>query len=103
MTAPARRRLIAAAARDVAALHAEWREAKGQYEIRMEAQFREAKRRLHLPAGRLPRGTPSAQDAEAILDLVAPVRVKPRKGRAKDLRAVERLLAGILERLPPQE
>jgi len=102
MTRP-RREALAEAAREAQALRADWREAVQHHELRVTAQFQELLRRLRArPKGRQPKGLPSAKDAQHIRALLAGVRVKSGKGRAKDLRHVERAVAAALERLPSE-
>ena len=103
MTA-ARRKLLRDATREAEALRSDWREGLSHHQVRIEAQFRELASRLKAaPAGRQPKGMPTAKQAKAILDALDGARVKPAKGRAKDLRKVERAVEAALGRLPPQE
>lgn len=100
---PARRKALAEAAKECEAVRKEWREAAQQHTLRIEAQFRELQRRLRVKArGRQPKGLPSAKAAEHIRALAAQVRVKPAKGRAKDLKHVEDALRRALDKLPPE-
>ncbi len=98
-----RRAAIANAAREVDALRADWKDGLAHYELRVQGQFKELARRMKLRAkGRQPAGLPSAKQAQDILDLLDKARIKPGKGRSKDLRRVEEALERALERLPPQ-
>jgi hypothetical protein len=99
---PQRRASLQSAAREAEALRKEWRDAVQHHGLRVEAQFKELARRLRVTAkGRQAKGLPSAKDAQHIRDLMAKVRVKPAKGRAKDLRHVESALRAAIDRLPP--
>lgn len=98
---PRRRKLLASAARDAQALHAEWKESVRQHQVRLEAQFKELARRLKVrPSGKQPPGLPTAKQAETLEDMLGKARLKPGKGRAKDLRRVEQLMQDMLARLP---
>ena len=100
---PKRRKALAEATSEVDSLEADWRDAVQHHVLRLEAQFRELRRRLKAkPKGRQPKGLPSAKDAEHIRATVAQVRVKADKGRAKDLRHVEDALRGALDKLPSE-
>lgn len=100
---PARRKALAEAARECEALRKDWKDAAQQHSLRVEAQFKELQRRLRAKAsGRQPKGLPSAKAAEHIRSLVAQVRVKPDKGRAKDLRHVEDAVRRALDHLPSE-
>lgn len=103
MTA-ARRKLLRDAAREADALRSDWREGLSHHQLRIEAQFRELASRLKaVPSGRQPKGLPTAKQAKTILEALDRARLKPAKGRAKDLRKVEDTVAAALARLPPQE
>jgi hypothetical protein len=98
-----RRKALEAAVREAQALRADWREAVQHHELRVAAQFQELARRMRIrPKGPQAKGLPSAKDAEHIRALLAGVRVKPGKGRAKDLKHIERALAAAIERLPAE-
>ena len=102
LTGP-RKEALAEAAREAQALRADWREALQHHELRVTAQFQELARRLRVRAKGPPsKGLPSTKDAQHIRSLLASVRVKSGKGRAKDLRHVERALAHALDRLPSE-
>jgi hypothetical protein len=101
---PRRRKLLSAATREARALHEEWVQSLAHHQVRVEAQFKELLSRLKArPKGRQPKGLPSMKQAEALHDLLAKARLKPGKGRAKDLRRVEQLVQDALDRLPQQE
>jgi len=97
-----RTRRLVDARRELAGLEADWRESLSHYTLRLDAQFKELSRRLESP-GRAKKGTPSAREAESVYDALAHARVKPGKGRAKDLRRVEAALAKALDSLPELE
>jgi hypothetical protein len=103
---PKRRAALAAAAREAEALRKDWKDALQHHSLRIEAQFRELQRRMRSTwKGRPPKGlqgVPSVKDAEHLRTLLAGVRVKAGKGRAKDLRRIEKALALALERLPSE-
>jgi hypothetical protein len=100
---PKRRQSLRDALREADALRKDWKESVQHHLLRIDAQFEELHRRLRPPAkGRRPQGLPSAKDAEHIRALVARVRVKADKGRAKDLRHVEEALRQALDRLPSE-
>jgi len=95
-----RARRLTDARRELASLEADWRESLSHYTLRLDAQFKELARRLSVPDGRATKGTPSAREAAAVHDALAHARVKPGKGRAKDLRRVEAAVAKALGELP---
>ena len=98
---PKRRAALLEALREAEALRQDWRESVQHHELRVEAQFKELLRRVRPRArGRQPKGLPSGKEAEHIRALVAHVRVKTGKGRAKDLRRVEDALRAALDKLP---
>ena len=100
MTRP-RRAALAEAVREAQALRADWREAVQHHELQVAAQFQELLQRMRArPQGPQPKGLPTTKDAQHIRALLAGVRVKSGKGRAKDLRHVEKALAAAIERLP---
>jgi hypothetical protein len=100
---PKRRATLQDAAREADALRKDWKEALQHHQLRVDAQFAELRRRLRAkPKGRQPKGLPSAKDAEHIRALVAHVRIKTGKGRAKDLRHVEDALRQALDKLPAE-
>lgn len=95
-----RRRAADELARDLLALHAEWRGALGSHRLRIDGQFQEALAILRSPARRGAVPLPKTKDAPALRNVIRGARLKPKKGRAKDLRRVEEALAELLERLP---
>ena len=98
---PKRRALLADALQEVQALRAEWQSSIEHHRLRLEARFKELERRLRTrPKGRQPVGLPSAKDAEALHELLVNVRVKAKKGRARDLRRVEDAVHEALDLLP---
>lgn len=100
---PKRRKALADALREAETLRRDWRDAVQQHGLRLEAQFKELQRRLRARAkGAQPKGLPSAKDAEHIRGLVAQVRVKADKGRAKDLKRVEDALRRAIDKLPSE-
>jgi hypothetical protein len=100
---PKRRRVLAEALQGSEALRRDWRDATQHHALRIEAQFKELQKRLRAPSkGRQTKGLPSARDAEHIRTLMARVRIKADKGRAKDLRHVEEALRQALDRLPSE-
>lgn len=100
---PKRRTALRDALVETDALRQDWKEAVQHHQLRVEAQFEELRRRLRTkPRGRQPKGLPSAKDAEHIRSVVAGVRVKSGKGRAKDLRQVEEALRAAIDRLPSE-
>ncbi|MEA3143572.1 MAG: hypothetical protein QOG31_896 [Thermoplasmata archaeon] len=100
---PRRRDQLDAAARDARALREAWRQAMQHHQVRVEAQFRELSTRLKAPAkGRVKKGLPSAKLAEKLHETLAKARLKPVKGRAKDLRRVEKLVQDALDSLPQE-
>ena len=100
---PKRRELLEAARRDALALHHEWRDAMAHHQVRVEAQFRELASRLRPRArGRQPKGLPSAKLAKDLHERLSAAHIKPGKGRAKDLRRVERILQAALRDLPAE-
>ena len=101
---PKRREMLAAAARDAQALRVDWRESVAHHQMRIEAQFHELAARLAVRAsGWAAKGLPSAKQAKEIHDRLASARVKPGKGRAKDMRRVEKALQDALRDLPSEE
>jgi hypothetical protein len=99
-----RREMLEAAHRDVLALRDDWRQAMQHHQVRVEAQFRELASRLKAPAqGKSTKGVPSAKDAKALHEHLAKHRLKPVKGRAKDLRRAEKLVQDALDGLPQGE
>jgi hypothetical protein len=100
---PQRRKALAKALRELEALRKEWKGTVDQHQLRVEAQFRELARRLKAKdAGIQQKGLPATKDAERIHAVLARVKVKPAKGRAKDLRHVEDAVAAAIDRLPPE-
>jgi hypothetical protein len=100
---PKRRTALRNAASEADALRRDWKDAVQNHGMRVEAQFNELRRRLRVkPKGKQPKGLPAAKDAELIRALVARVRIKADKGRAKDLRHVEEALRQALDRLPSE-
>lgn len=100
---PKRKAALLTAQTEADALRKDWKDAVQQHQLRVDAQFAELRRRLRVHAGgRQPKGLPSAKEAEHIRALVASVRVKPGKGRAKDLRRVEDALRQAIDRLPSE-
>lgn len=100
---PKRRAALQDAIAEADALRKDWKEALQHHQLRVDAQFDELRRRLRAkPKGKQPKGLPSAKDAEHIRSLVAHVRVKSGKGRAKDLRRVEEALRQAIDRLPSE-
>ncbi|MEA3203402.1 MAG: hypothetical protein QOI63_1077, partial [Thermoplasmata archaeon] len=91
------------AARDVLALRDAWRQAMQHHHVRVEAQFRELATRLRPPAKGRAKGLPSAKLAEKLHGQLARARLKPVKGRAKDLRRVEKMVQDALDSLPQDE
>jgi hypothetical protein len=101
---PKRREQLERAAREVQALRDAWRGAIEHHQVRVEAQFRELAGRLRPPAkGRAKKGLPSAKLAEKLHETLAKARLKPVKGRAKDLRRVETLVQDALDALPQDD
>lgn len=86
----------AAPARDAArlleGLHSSWRSALEAHRLRVEGQFRVVQGALAAPK------RPNAKELERLRAAVK-VHLKPRKGRAKDLRRVEDALDKALSRL----
>jgi hypothetical protein len=80
------------AARHVDGLHSLWRNALKAHSLRVEAQFRVLSQAL---AGKRRR---SAKDLERVR-AATKVHLKPRKGRAKDLKRVEEALDAALARM----
>ena len=100
---PKRKAALRDAAPEAEGLRKDWKDAVQQHQLRVDAQFAELRRRLRVQAtGQQPKGLPSAKDAAQIRALVAGVRVKAGKGRAKDLRRVEEALRQALDRLPSE-
>lgn len=100
---PKRRAALRDAGAEAEALRKDWKEAMQHHALRVDAQFAELRRRLRAkPKGKQPKGLPSAKDAEHIRALVARVRIKAGKGRAKDLRRVEEALRQALDNLPSE-
>ena len=101
--APKRRIALRDAAAEAEALRKDWRDALQHHTMRVDAQFNELRRRLRAKVtGKQAKGLPSAKEAEHIRALVARVRVKTDKGRAKDLRRVEEALREAIDRLPSE-
>lgn len=100
---PRRREMLEAAHRDALALRDAWRKAMQHHQVRVEAQFSELAARLHPPAKGSRKGLPSAKEAKALHAHLAKARLKPVKGRAKDLRRVERIVQDALDGLPQDE
>ena len=101
---PRRRKVLEEAVQELASLHAEWKDALEHHRVRVEAQFRELRRRVAPPAqGRQKSGLPDAKQAGQMAERLSRVRVKPAKGRGKDLRRVEDLLGNLLDHLPEQD
>ena len=100
---PKRRAALRDASMDAEALRKDWKDTLQHHQLRVGAQFDELRRRLRArPKGKQPKGLPSAKDAEHLRALVARVRIKTSKGRAKDLRRVEDVLRDALDRLPSE-
>ncbi len=101
---PERRKALDAAARELGAMKADWRNVLSHHELRIDAQFKELGRRFKQAKGKAATGAalPSAKEAKEILEVLDKARLKPGKGRAKDLRRVEDALQRALDRLPPQ-
>jgi hypothetical protein len=100
---PKRKQQLETAARDVLALRDAWKQAMQHHQVRVEAQFRELASRLKPPAkGRAKKGLPSAKLAERLHGQLARAKLKPVKGRAKDLRRVETLVQDALDALPQE-
>lgn len=78
-----------------AGLHESWRESLEAYRLRVEAQFRELK---HAVQGKKPLGAKATASAKSALK----TNVKPRKGRAKDLKRVEEAVAKALGHVAPK-
>lgn len=99
-----RGKALDAAARELGAMRTDWRDALSHYELRIDAQFKELNRRFKPTKGNAVKGAaiPSAKEAQEILEVLGKARLKPGKGRAKDLRRVEEALQRALDRLPPQ-
>lgn len=116
------RAAIASAIRELDALHREWEEGLSHYHLRLKGQFKELRRRLepnaaakrakgpniapaarrqkHAPPPVLP-DLPSGKEAREILEDLDKARLKPAKGRSKDLRRVEDALDRAIGRLRP--
>lgn len=100
---PQRRKALAKALAEAESLRRGWRETTDHHRLRVDAQFRELARRLRAkPKGAQPKGLPSGKEAERIQALLGKVRLKPAKGRAKDLRHVEDAVRAALDRLPSE-
>jgi hypothetical protein len=100
---PKRRAVLREALRESDTLRKDWKDSVQHHLLRVDAQFKELQRRLRSPPkGRQPKGLPSAKQAEEIRALIARVRVKADKGRAKDLRHVEEALRQALDKLPSE-
>lgn len=98
-----RRAALRDAVAEADALRKDWKDAMQHHQLRVEAQFSELRRRLRAkPKGKQAKGLPSANDAGNIRTLVARVRIKTGKGRAKDLRRVEDALRQALDKLPSE-
>lgn len=98
-----RRAAYAAALRDLEALQREWKESLAHYDLRVTGQFKELRRRLTpKPRGPQPPGLPSAKAVKAIHEELGRARIKPAKGRSKDLRRVDEALDRAIGRLPPR-
>jgi hypothetical protein len=101
---PHRRKALEDATKEIASLHAEWKATLEHHRVRVEAQFRELRGRIAPPAkGRTKKGMPDAKHAEGVAERLGKVRLKPAKGRAKDLRHVEELVGDVLDHLPEQD
>ncbi len=99
----ARRRQLAALQRDLRALHDDWKAALSQHEVRTEAQFKALARRLEPATEAAVEQAPSPKQAERMVAALDGVRIKPKKGRGKDLRLVEHTLGRVLRSLPDGE
>jgi hypothetical protein len=98
-----RRELLDAAHRDVLALREAWRQAMTHHQVRVEAQFKELAGRLKVPSKGVRKGLPSAKQAKELHEHLAKARLKPGKGRGKDLRRAEKLVQDALDSLPQDE
>lgn len=101
--APKRKEQLDSAHRDALALREAWRQAMQHHQMRVEAQFRELAGRLKVPAKGSRKGLPSAKLAHDLHGRLAKARLKPVKGRAKDLRRVEKLVQDALDALPQDD
>lgn len=100
---PKRKAALRDALAEAEALRKDWMDTVQHHQLRVDAQFSELRRRLRVKAkGRQPKGLPSANDAEHIRALVARVRIKAGKGRAKDLRRVEEAMRQAIDKLPSE-
>ena len=98
-----RRRQLAAVHRDLRAVHDDWKAAMAQHNVRIEGQFKALARRLEPGPGTDPADIPTPKHIERIAAALEGVRLKPKKGRGKDLRHVERVLQRVLKVLPDGE
>lgn len=86
-------------AAELAAVHREWKEARDNHRLRTEARFQETLAALRALG---PKGKPRRLEHEdKVRKALRAVRLKPAKGRAKDLRRVEALLDELADLLPP--
>ncbi|MEA3190685.1 MAG: hypothetical protein QOD77_1267 [Thermoplasmata archaeon] len=86
-------------AAELATLHRDWKEARDQHRLRVEARFQETLAALRAPG---PKGKPrQLPDADKVRKALRAVRLKPEKGRAKDLRRIEALLDELADLVPP--
>jgi hypothetical protein len=95
-----RKELREAMLRDLHGLQADWQRIAQRAGLKIRARLREAQFRLGDPS---PRGRPGLRDMRAALALLSSVRIKPDKGRAKDLLRIEMALEEVLRTLPSRE
>jgi len=98
---PKRRQALSALSTELVNLRLQFREALQHFSLREDSQLLEWIRVLDGQAGE-PTAVPSAKTALALRKRLQRLKLKPRKGRLKDLAAVHAALKSIARRLPAQ-